>query len=215
MSQFFRGCAQEIRGSFQWQEVSNFAERVWILFLYGYILGGILPVSIVLIPEILSKANLIPDNLEFLLTPGVLLLVFGMALILTAQHICINHPKTATSLLYLAAIIILLSLNLFVCATGGPIISQFSFFFLYLPLIVAIVFPRLRAPVLISILSVLSYFCLLNLFVHPELFQSVSNDGWFRYSHIIIFALQLALAIIIEWKVERLPREQPYSQVHN
>jgi hypothetical protein len=72
---------------------------------------------------------------------GVALCFVGFAL----AQVGINLPAGSgltSILMLLAGAISVLSLEAFVISTGGPILSVFSFYYLYIPVVVGITFPR-------------------------------------------------------------------------
>jgi hypothetical protein len=75
----------------------------------------------------------------FLVGMGFCLAGFILALlgILTG-----SGPDLTDRLLLLAGALCVLSLEAFVISTGGPILSVFSFYYLYIPVVVGITFPR-------------------------------------------------------------------------
>jgi hypothetical protein len=196
------------KDSFKWKKINNFPDRVTLLYIYGLLWGGIIPMIVVSLLGYFGLYNSIPDALKHHLWPAFILVVISMIICFFVGKHCEAHPKRSTIALYLAAICSLFGLSFFVFASGGPINSLFSFSFFYIPLVVAIVFKGPRAPIIMALLSIYCYKYLLW-DIPYNINNTVKVDNpLYTLGHFIMTVYQLSLTIYIEMKVEVIETEE-------
>jgi hypothetical protein len=100
-------------------------------------------------------------------------------------------------LMLFAGAICVLSLEAFVISTGGPILSVFSFYYLYIPVVVGITFPR-NLTVLTGVVCWIMCIVALCLMWNPATFRSSAQLMGTRHHSIayaVIFTVQMFVTI--------------------
>jgi hypothetical protein len=98
-------------------------------------------------------------------------------------------------LMLLAGAICVLSLEAFVISTGGPILSVFSFYYLYIPVVVGITFPRLLT-VCTGVVCWLMCILALYLMWDPTTFRSSAQQMGTRL-HSIVYAILFTVQMVV------------------
>jgi hypothetical protein len=111
----------------------------------GVGVGAVIPSVFVAIFALHDRSFLVGPHLligpEYWYEAGLALCLVGFGL----AQVGINLPAGSGQtdrLMLLAGALSVLSLEAFVISTGGPILSVFSFYYLYIPVVVGITFPR-------------------------------------------------------------------------
>lgn len=202
----------------KFENVPSFVERINVLF-YGVAASLIVPTIITFVTY-----RWVGKDFPSLMFIFLIMLCVCFSLVYRARHVCEKEPAYAAGYLYIAGFLFIFAVNSAVYATGGPLNTPYSFYYLFIPVITAIISTRLRASVYSAVLSSISFAFFLflpetNKFISSvsygfvsfdcaSYFESVDYGNWrLSIGHSAIFIFYLVLTIWAEWTVERLPRE--------
>lgn|GEM_PF-5904965 len=194
---------------------SDTKQKIWVFFLYGFLGGGVIPIASISILDMAKCFNFIPLNYEIIFYASAFLSIILVSILIIISYDCYEkNEKLAKALCYIAAIISICALHVFVLSTGGSMQSIFTFHYLYVPAVVAITFTGRRGLILAAFACLISFY--LNLFcvkIGPISFPYfISTEEWkeiilksleYRIVFFAVFLFQLGLAVTTDIVIER------------
>lgn len=188
-------------------------EKIKLFSWLCYAFGGVLPSTILWLLDEFKIINIIPNDSINTYRFGIFCL-FIVSIFIIASFTYEEKPVMARVCLWIGGIVALFSIHLFVKSTGGALQSYFSSYYLFIPVVTALVFPCsiykgnfFRGWFSLAVVSVFSsvlfYLNLSCSYIGFSEWQSIALSDTYKGVFYGLFLIQVFIYLFIEGWVER------------